>query len=129
MAEGIMCYFSTVILFFIVISFINTEKICPGYGFVKFPENCTLTCSTSNDQCTNGTKCCQRLTEPCGFHCIKPKDDVKKSGDCPQLQANNPFWFLCDGHYCDVDSDCKGMAKCCTNICRSKICVIPHSSK
>ncbi len=120
-----MSSFPIGLLLLLVISLASAEKICPGYGFVRRPENCTSTCSTSDDRCSTDTKCCYRITEPCGFHCIVPKDNVKKSGQCLNSQMNNSLWYLCDVHICDVDNDCQGIEKCCSNSCGSKICITP----
>ncbi|CAF1530614.1 unnamed protein product [Rotaria sordida] len=108
-----------------IISLINAAKVCPGYGFIHEPENCTSTCSATNDQCPPEEKCCYIITEPCGFHCIVPKDNVEKSGKCPTSSPNDPNWFLCDAHSCDVDNDCQDIRKCCPNSCGSPICMTP----
>ncbi|UJR22587.1 hypothetical protein I4U23_025632 [Adineta vaga] len=125
----ILSSFSIAILFMIVISFMNAEKICPGYGFVPRPENCTSTCSADNDQCIKGLKCCYRPTEPCGYHCIEPKTNITKQGKCPTVKVDDPMWYLCDAHLCDVDSDCRGKQKCCSNMCGAKICTGPLLNK
>lgn len=103
------------------------EKVCPGYGFVRIPEKCESSCSPEKDECGNDKKCCFRVEQPCGHHCIVGKDNMKKSGLCPSNTSvkDNPIWGLCDGHMCDVDHDCQGETKCCPNICGSQVCIQP----
>ncbi len=122
---SIMSSISIVIILLLIISLTNPETICPGYGYVRVPENCTSTCSSTLDQCPTGTKCCYRIDQPCGFHCITPKDKINKSGRCPTTQTDNPSWSLCDAFDCDVDNDCQSKKKCCSNLCSSKICIDP----
>ena len=97
------------------------------YGFVRIPEKCESSCSPEKDECGNDKKCCFRVEQPCGHHCIVAKDNVKKSGLCPSNTSvkDNPIWGLCDGHMCDVDHDCQGETKCCPNTCGSQVCIQP----
>ncbi len=53
------------------------------------------------------------------------KDNVNKSGQCLTSPMNNSLWYLCDAHSCDVDNDCQGIKKCCSNSEGSKICITP----
>lgn len=117
---------SIAVILLLIISLINTEHICPGYGYVAEPVNCSSTCSQTNDQCPIGRKCCHRIEEPCGFHCIISKDNKKKLGECPTRVTGKLSWLLCDAVLCDVDDDCQGTEKCCTNVCGSKICLKPQ---
>lgn len=115
-------------LLLILISIAATEKVCPGYSlFMIKPEKCESTCSPTKDECRDGKKCCYRMGQPCGHHCIVPKDNIKKSGLCPALSSvkDNPVWGLCDGHMCDVDNDCPGEHRCCFNMCGSPVCIQP----
>jgi hypothetical protein len=75
-----------------------------------------------------GEKVCYRVEQPCGFQCIAPKDNEPKAGKCPlpSAEVETPLWGICDGHFCDVDSDCKGNQKCCYNPCGSPVCVAPQ---
>jgi len=121
--------YSFAVLLLVIISVANAgQKVCPGYGFILRPENCESACSTEKDECPSGTKCCFRLEQPCGFQCILPKDNEPKVGKCPSpsSQIDNPYWNLCDGHFCDVDSDCKNAEKCCYNLCGTPICIAPQ---
>ena len=124
-----MSSYSYIILLILVIASIANagKKVCPGYGFIRPPDKCESTCSIEKEECPQGKKCCFRVEQPCGFHCIIPKDAEPKSGTCPKstTEQNNPYWGLCDGHFCDVDNDCKGVKKCCSNLCGSKICIEP----
>jgi len=121
-----MSFISVTIILLLIISLTNARKICPSHGFVPQPRNCKSTCSQIDDQCPIDTKCCYHIGQPCGFHCIIPKNNIKKSGQCPTLQTDNPSWFLCDAFFCDVDNDCQGLEKCCSNSCGSKICLTPQ---
>ncbi|CAF3205281.1 unnamed protein product [Rotaria sp. Silwood2] len=121
-------YSFAVLLFLVIVSIVNAgEKVCPGYGFIRPPDKCESTCSREKDECPQGKKCCFRIEQPCGFQCIVPKDNEKKPGNCPTsaTEQQNPYWNLCDGHFCDVDNDCKGDKKCCPNMCGSTICIAP----
>lgn len=106
---------------------VAADKVCPGYGFVMMPEKCESSCSPDKDECGNGKKCCFRIEQPCGHHCIVPKDNVKKPGLCPSSTSvkDTALWGLCDGHMCDVDNDCSGETKCCPNMCGSTVCIYP----
>ncbi|CAF4221136.1 unnamed protein product, partial [Rotaria sp. Silwood2] len=115
-----MSSFSIAILLLMIISLISAAKVCPGYGHIHEPKNCTSTCSMINDQCPQGKKCCYLKTKPCGFHCVIPKDNIEKLGKCPTLPTDDPLGSVCDGHFCDVDNDCKGVKKCCSNSCHSQ---------
>ena len=124
-----MSYYSFAILLAALLSIAYAgQKVCPGYGFIRPPENCTVTCSRENDTCAEGLKCCFRLEEQCGFHCIVPKENIPKKGTCPSqsTEINDGEWMLCDGHMCDVDSDCEGDKKCCRNYCGSAVCIAPQ---
>ena len=115
-------------LLLIIVTMVNGgAKVCPGYGFIRPPEDCHSTCSTDNDQCPTGKKCCFRIEEPCGFQCIVPKDNEPKKGICPSPSSSgtDANWYLCDGHMCDIDNDCPGVQKCCLNLCGSPVCVVP----
>jgi hypothetical protein len=121
-----MSPYSLIVLLLVMIAVVNAgQKVCPGYGFVPLPGNCESTCSVRNDDCPAGKKCCFRMEQPCGFQCIIPKDNEPKSGKCPpsSSQIDAPNWNMCDGHFCDVDSDCQGAEKCCYNLCDSKVCI------
>ncbi|CAF2305490.1 unnamed protein product [Rotaria sp. Silwood2] len=121
-------YLYAVLLFLMIFSSINAgEKICPGYGYILLPENCTSTCSKENDTCSPDLKCCFRVEEPCGYHCIVPKDNEPKPGICPVSLSSAQYmkWYLCDGHECDVDNDCKRADKCCYNACGMPLCIAP----
>lgn len=123
-----MNMYSYAALLLMIVSFAYAgQKVCPGYGFIRPPDNCKSTCSMENDECPAGKKCCFRVEQPCGFQCIVPKDNTPKSGSCPASGSSmeDPLWGLCDGHMCDVDSDCQGVKKCCPNMCGSTICVAP----
>ena len=116
------------LLLLIISTSVAATKVCPGYGFMRPPTNCTSTCSNEKDDCPSNKKCCLLIREPCGYHCIVPKDNVAKVGKCPSSssQVNNPYWNLCDGHFCDVDNDCKGTQKCCHNPCGTPLCLPPQ---
>ena len=125
----IMSPYSFAVFLLVIISVVFAgEKVCPGYGFIRPPTNCESSCTTEKDLCASGKKCCFRVEQPCGFHCIIPKDNEPKIGKCPTSVSmiDNPYWGLCDGHFCDVDNDCKGVEKCCFNKCGSKICIAPQ---
>ena len=112
-----------IVVLFVIISVISTGKVCHDYGFIPRPDDCVSTCSRMNDQCRNGKKCCYRPEEPCGFHCVFAKEDIKKFGQCPTGKVSSMQWYLCDASLCDVDNDCPNAEKCCPNICGSKVCV------
>lgn len=121
-----MSFYSFAVLFLITVSMVHAgEQVCPGYGYMPITENCESTCSRENDECPSGTKCCFRMEQPCGLQCLVPKDDEPKAGTCPSpsSKVDNPYWGMCDGHFCDVDSDCKDEDKCCPNLCGSPVCV------
>ncbi|CAF3394917.1 unnamed protein product [Rotaria sp. Silwood2] len=125
-------YFYAILLLLAIVSIINAgQKVCPGYGFIKPPNNCKSTCSILKDKCPIGKKCCFRMQQPCGFHCVVPKDNQPKPGKCPLLSSKQIFrnWYVCDLHFCDVDNDCRGTAKCCYNPCRATICIEPQAAK
>ncbi|CAF0752669.1 unnamed protein product [Adineta steineri] len=112
-----------------VISGANTgQKVCPGYGFIERPQKCESSCSAEKDECPSGEKCCFRIEQPCGFHCVVPKDNKAKPGNCPTNanMTDNLYWKMCDEHSCDVDNDCHGTNKCCRNQCHSTICIDPQ---
>lgn len=119
-----------VFVFIVVVltTLIQSAKVCPGYGFIRPPTNCESSCSMEKDECPNDKKCCFRVQQPCGFHCIVPKDNQTKSGKCPSTSSDikEPYWGICDGHFCDVDNDCQGNKKCCVNPCGSPICLSPQ---
>ena len=122
------CSFASFLLWLIV-SVVNTrDNVCPGYGFIRPPENCNSTCSPEKDECPLDKKCCFRIEQPCGFHCIVPKLNEQKPGKCPATSSalDNLEWSLCDGRQCDVDNDCKNTEKCCQNLCGSLICIAPQ---
>ncbi len=121
-----MSFMSIAVILMLIISLTNAEKICSSYGFVPEPQNCKSTCSPTNDECLLGTKCCHRIKHPCGFHCVRPKDNIEKLGQCPTIQTGESLWYLCDAFFCDVDNDCQGTEKCCSNSCGSKICFTPQ---
>jgi hypothetical protein len=124
-----MSFYSFAVLLLVLVSVANAgEKVCPGYGFMQMPENCKSTCSMENDECPSDQKCCFNMEQPCGFQCIVPKDNEPKEGKCPSSFAHvdNPSWLLCDGHFCDVDSDCKDAEKCCSNTCDALVCISPQ---
>ena len=117
---------SLIVILVLIIPLIHGGKVCHDYGFVAVinqSEKCVSTCSKVNDQCPSETKCCYRLEQPCGFHCVNAKDDIKKAGQCPTKNVSEKDWFLCDASFCDVDHDCPGMKKCCPNSCGSKVCL------
>jgi len=124
-----MCPYLFAVFLLMTISVANAgQKVCPGYGFVQLPENCESTCSSEKDECSSNKKCCFRVEQPCGFHCIIPKDNEPKPGKCPTSVSieDYPYWGLCDGRFCDVDIDCKGAQKCCHNECGAPICIAPQ---
>jgi hypothetical protein len=124
-----MSPYSFVVLLVVIVSVANAgEKVCPGYGFIRRPQSCEAKCAQEKDECPSGTKCCYRVEQPCGFQCIAPKDNEPKAGKCPlpSAEVETPLWGICDGHFCDVDSDCKGNQKCCYNPCGSPVCVAPQ---
>jgi hypothetical protein len=122
-----MSYYSFAILLVVLVSIAYAgQKVCPGYRFMRPPTpSCNSTCSMENDECPSDKKCCFSVREPCGFHCIVPKDNEPKKGTCPSPSAEikYPYWRVCDAHFCDVDNDCKGAQKCCWNTCGSSVCV------
>jgi len=124
-----MSPYSFAFLFVVIVSVANAgEPVCPGHGFIRPPENCTPTCSPDSDECPSGKKCCFRVEQPCGFQCIVPKINEPKVGKCPKSssQVADPYWGLCDGHMCDVDTDCKDDKKCCYNMCGAPVCIAPQ---
>ncbi|CAF0789319.1 unnamed protein product [Rotaria sp. Silwood1] len=124
--------YAVLLLLLMIVSIVNAgQKVCPGYGFVRPPKNCKSTCSPLKDKCPLGKKCCFRLAQPCGFHCIIPKDNQPKRGKCPTSKAKPKYrdWYVCDRHLCDVDNDCKGTWKCCRNPCNAAICIPPQAAK
>lgn len=128
--RNIMSLFSFALFVISLMSIVNAgEKVCPGYGYIRTPENCESTCSIEKDECPRGKKCCFRAEQPCGFQCIVPKDNEQKQGQCPSSSSGNisdSNWNLCDGHMCDVDNDCQGTKKCCSNRCSSFVCIKPE---
>jgi hypothetical protein len=121
-------YFFAVLLLFIVSVVYAAERICPGHGYMGVFDNCNSSCS-GDDSCPPSLKCCHHASSKlCGFHCTLPKHNVPKSGTCPprSLHAvNHSDWHMCDGHLCDVDTDCKDNEKCCHNPCGAPICIPP----
>lgn len=107
-----------------IIAITDADLICPGYGFIRPQEPCVDECSADKD-CGSGKKCCYTPEAPCGYRCLVGKDNVAKPGECPSSQSEqtDPNWYLCDGHFCDVDNDCRCKKKCCSNKCGSKICI------
>lgn len=107
---------------------VNAELICPGFGFIRPQQPCVNQCSSDKDTCGTGQKCCYTPVAPCGYRCLASKNDVAKRGTCPasQSEQNHPYWRLCDGHFCDVDSDCSCKKKCCSNMCGTKLCISPQ---
>lgn len=118
-----MCILFRFVVLFVIHSLISSEKVCHDYGFIPRPDHCVSTCSITNDQCREGKKCCYRLEEPCGFHCVFAKEDTKKDGQCPTGKISNMQWYLCDASFCDVDNDCPAKEKCCSNTCGAKVCI------
>jgi len=122
--------YSFAVLLVVIVSVISAQReVCPGYGFVPRPENCESTCSRQQDECPLGRKCCFRIEQPCGFHCVVPKINEPKAGKCPSRSSqviDAPDWGLCDVHMCDVDTDCNGAEKCCYNMCHAPVCVAPQ---
>ena len=120
---------SRIVLFFLCLVYIVSaiEHVCPGFGFVPVMDKCVDNCDPNNDQCPSATKCCYRPVNPCGFQCVQPKVKTLKQGQCPKslTHKENPDWFLCDAHLCDVDTDCEGRQKCCSNTCGANICLDP----
>ena len=114
--------------FLILVTVINSELVCPGFGFIRPQEPCVDQCSADNDTCGSGQKCCYTPQSPCGYRCVVGKQNVTKSGSCPSRDSDqsDPNWFLCDGHSCDVDNDCRCKKKCCHNKCGSSICISPE---
>ena len=110
---------------------VDGELICPGFGFVRPQEPCVEQCNPQNDTCSEGKKCCYTPMEPCGFRCLEGKENISKRGICPSpVSEQEPMnWYLCDGHFCDVDGDCPYKKKCCSNKCGSKICISPEQEK
>lgn len=124
-----MSIYSLAALLLVLVSVTNAgQRVCPGYGFIPPQVNCKSTCSMENDECPSDQKCCFRIGQECGFHCIVPKINEPKQGKCPSPSSenSNPNWFLCDGHQCDVDSDCNDAEKCCINTCGAPVCISPQ---
>jgi hypothetical protein len=123
-----MSPYSIAVFFLVIISVANAGKVCPGYGFIRPPDKCESTCSQEKEECPSDKKCCFRLEQPCGFHCIIPKDNQPRAGVCPSSSSeiDTPYWGICDAHFCDVDTDCKGAEKCCHNPCGAPICIKPQ---
>ena len=117
----------------VIVSVTNARKrVCPGHGWMPEFEDCNSTCSRKNDLSDNypsGLKCCHHASpELCGFHCIVPKINIPKPGTCPphSLKARNDSdWYICDGYFCDVDTDCMNTEKCRSNPCGSSVCILP----
>jgi hypothetical protein len=121
---------STITYIFALLAIIviaDAEFICPGFVFIRSQQPCVDECSIDNDKCGLGKKCCYTPETPCGYRCLIDKDNVAKPGKCPspQTDQNNSKWYLCDGHDCDVDNDCRCKKKCCPNKCGSTLCVSP----
>ncbi|UJR25114.1 hypothetical protein I4U23_006473 [Adineta vaga] len=113
---------------FALVTIANTELICPGFGFIRPQQPCIDQCSPDQDNCETGKKCCYTPEAPCGYRCLVSKNDVEKPGHCPspQSEQTHQYWRLCDGHFCDVDSDCSCKKKCCSNMCGTKLCISPQ---
>jgi hypothetical protein len=116
-----------VVVLLAMICIIDAELICPGFGFIRPQQPCVDSCSTSNDTCAAGQKCCYTPIAPCGYRCQVGKDNKPKPGSCPSSQSEQTIsnWYLCDANLCDVDSDCSCRKKCCANKCGSKVCIKP----
>ena len=119
---------STITYIFVLLAIVaitNSELVCPGFGYMRPQLPCVDQCSPDNDTCESGNKCCYTPETPCGYRCLVGKENIRKPGTCPPSQSGqtNPNWFLCDGHMCDVDSDCQGAQKCCPNMCGSLVCI------
>jgi len=124
---------STITYIFILLAIIacaDSKLTCPGYGFIRPQEPCVNQCSPGNDTCGSGKKCCYTPETSCGNRRLVGKDNVAKPGTCPPSQSDqsDPLWRLCDGHFCDVDNDCRCKQKCCPNKCSSLVC-IAHGKK
>lgn len=105
----------------------HAEYVCPGFGFIRPQTPCVDQCSYTNDTCGTGLKCCYSPMTPCGYRCVVPKNNVPKAGTCPSQDSeqSDPNWYLCDGHFCDVDTDCPCKKKCCRNKCGTPLCMSP----
>jgi hypothetical protein len=110
-----------------ILVIVKSELVCPGYGFIRPQQPCVNECSPDKDTCGSGQKCCYTPLTPCGYRCLIGKQNITKPGTCPPSQSDqsNPNWRLCDGHFCDVDGDCKCKKKCCPNMCGSLVCIAP----
>lgn len=123
------------ILFLFTLAYVRNEKVCPLYGDVgneyEYREDCFDQCQPDDDKCGINKKCCFFRSNPCGYRCIIPKDNREKSGFCPSADSFqiNILWSMCDIRLCDVDNDCPADEKCCTNICRAKMCLKPNLSR
>ena len=123
-----MSTISCILISLAIFTIANAALVCPGYGFVRPQEPCVDQCSTDNDTCGTGKICCYTPLTPCGYRCLVGKNDVAKPGKCPSPsseQTNNNNWYLCDGHFCDVDKDCQCKKKCCPNKCGTPLCIAP----
>lgn len=109
---------------------VKAQLVCPGFGFVRPQEPCVDECSTANDTCSSGKKCCYTPLTPCGYRCLVGKVNVTKPGVCPSRESNQEesIWLLCDANLCDVDGDCPCKEKCCSNRCGSNVCIAPVKS-
>lgn len=121
---------STGVYFLILLAIIaitKAELVCPGFGFVRPQQPCVDECSTDNDTCPSGKKCCYTPLTPCGYRCLVGKENILKPGTCPLPESNQDesIWLLCDANLCDVDGDCRCKQKCCSNRCGSKVCIAP----
>jgi len=125
MSAPIVAYFIALVA---IITFANSSLVCPGFGFIRPQEPCVDQCSTENDTCPEGKKCCYTPSTPCGYRCLDAKLNVTRAGSCPSTESeqNYPLWYLCDGDFCDVDSDCRCKKKCCRNKCGTTICINPE---
>ncbi|CAF0802110.1 unnamed protein product [Didymodactylos carnosus] len=110
----------------------STEKyVCPGFGFVRPQTPCEDSCK-DDTTCKSGLKCCYspliKDNRPCGSHCIQPKENIPKEGQCPDSKSKpeSSLWGICDIHMCDIDGDCKGKEKCCRNTCGGPVCIAPE---
>ena len=122
------------LIFFLLITLISSEKVCPSYGNTDYVDrhSCFDQCSPDIiDQCESNKMCCFVLTSPCGHRCIVPKNNQAKFGRCPSPDHNQIeiLWSMCDVHLCDVDHDCPSNQKCCSNRCHARICLPPITTR
>jgi hypothetical protein len=98
----------------------NSELVCPGFGFIRPQQPCVNQCSTDNDTCGSGKKCCYTPETPCDYLCLIGKQNIAKPGTSPpsQFAQTDRNWRLCD-----VDNDCRCKQKCCSNMCGTLMCI------